>query len=139
MFYGVWLVLLGILAVPNLLLAKKPELKPTLDKLTPYQGWIGVGAAISGALGLVFSSLLGIALLAAAPIWWITLTATNVVILCLGLLLGVGTMKTFVKDPAAQAKLDQTVTKIAPYQGMLGIAAIVIGLWAVVASFLFAH
>jgi ABC-type multidrug transport system permease subunit len=139
MFYGVWLMLLGVLAVPNLILGKKPELKPTLDKLTPFQGWIGVGAALSGLLGLVFSSLLGLAVLAVAPLWWITLTATNVVILCLGLLLGVGTMKTFVKDPAAQQKLDLTVTKIAPYQGMLGLAAIGLGVWTIIASFVVHH
>lgn len=137
MFYGIWLFILGALAIPNLILAKKPELKPTLDKLTPYQGWIGVVSAFWGLWGIIGGGILGIGLLATHKIWWITYLATSVVTLCLGLLLGVGTMKTFIKDPAQQAKLDETVLKIAPYQGTLGIAALVLGVLCILVGFIF--
>ncbi|MBK7777846.1 MAG: hypothetical protein IPI43_27650 [Sandaracinaceae bacterium] len=46
-------------------------------------------------------------------------------------------MKTFVKDEAAVAKLDTTIAKLAPKQGMLGLVAIGVGLWMIVAGFLF--
>jgi hypothetical protein len=46
----------------------------------------------------------------------------------LGLLLGVGVMKTFVKDDAAKAKMDQTALKLAPFQGTLGIISIAVGI-----------
>jgi hypothetical protein len=132
MLYGLWLILLGALAVPNLVL-KKPELKPTLDKITPYQGWIGTISAIWGLWRLIWS-VLNIGMLGSAPLWWVTVTATNALVLGLGLLLGVGTLKTFVKNPEAQAKLDQTVVKLAPYQGNLGIAALIMGVVCIVVS-----
>ena len=55
----------------------------------------------------------------------------------LGMLLGVGTLKTFIKDEKAQARMDELVTKLAPYQGNLGVAALVLGGWCIVASILF--
>ncbi len=132
MLYGLWLIILGVLAVPNLVL-KKPELKPTLDKITPYQGWIGAISAIWGVWRLIWS-VLNIGLMQHAFLWWVTLTATNALVLGLGLLLGVGTLKTFTKNAEAQAKLDQTVVKLAPYQGNLGIAALILGALCIVVS-----
>ncbi len=32
----------GLLGAANLIVAKKPNAKELIDKLTPYQGWIGV-------------------------------------------------------------------------------------------------
>ncbi len=51
-FSGLLLILLGILAVPSLLLSRKPEARELLDKITPYQGWIGVVFCIIGLLNL---------------------------------------------------------------------------------------
>lgn len=135
MLHGIWLIILGALAVPNLIL-KKPELKPVLDKITPFQGWIGIVSALWGLWGLI-SSILNLGLLGRAPIWWITLTADSALLAGLGILLGVGTAKTFIKDEAAKARMDQTAAKIAPYQGTLGIAALALGAWCVVASILY--
>ena len=73
----------------------------------------------------------------AAPILWITYMASAVIQAALGLLLGTGTLKTFVKQPMAVEKIDQLVTKLAPYQGTLGLISIGVGVWTVVASLLF--
>mgnify|MGYP001014891000 FL=1 len=81
--------------------------------------------------------MLGLGLLTTWPILWATMLANAVLLLCLGLLLGVGVMKTFIKDEAAVAKLDTTIAKLAPKQGMLGLVAIGVGIWMVVASLLF--
>ncbi len=35
----------GILAASALIIARKPNAKQLIDKLTPYQGWIGVCSA----------------------------------------------------------------------------------------------
>jgi len=40
MIYGITLVLLSIIAVPSLILSKKPDAKELLKKIEPYQGWI---------------------------------------------------------------------------------------------------
>ena len=135
MIYGIWLAILGILAVPSLIIAKKPEAKEWIDKLVPYQGWIGAISALGGAWGII-SAVLTLSWLSIIPIYWITLLAGAVLQLSLGLLLGVGILKTFIKDATANEKLDQTITKLTPYQGTLGLAAIGLGIWMVIASFL---
>ena len=136
MINGIWLVILGVLGASSLIIARRPDAADMIGKLAPIQGWMGVFSAIYGVWGLI-SSVLGIALLALAPIWWITLLASSVILTGLGLLLGVGVMKTFIKDPTANAKLDQTITKLSPYQGTLGLAGIGVGLWTIIASFMF--
>lgn len=71
------------------------------------------------------------------PIYWATFLADAVLQLALGLLLGVGVLKQFIKAPAAVAKLDQTIAKLAPKQGLLGLIAIGLGIWMIIAGFLF--
>jgi hypothetical protein len=133
---GIWLAVLGILGAANLIIARKPEAKELIGKLAPYQGWIGAVSAIWGAVGIVLQ-VLNIALLTWAPILWITGLANCILEFALGLLLGVGVLKTFIKNPAANQKMDATITKLAPYQGTLGLIAIGVGIWMVIAGFLF--
>ena len=132
---GIWLVVLGILAAPSLLLSRSPDAKKHLAKITPYQGWIGAVSALWGAWGIVHS-ILSLGWIAKWPIYWATYLATAVVQLALGLLLGVGVLKTFIKNPQAQEKMDQTIAKLAPKQGLLGVVAICVGAWLIVAGFL---
>jgi hypothetical protein len=132
---GIWLALLGVLAAPNLVLSKKPEAKQWLDKITPYQGWIGAISAVGGAL-VCISALLNLGWLAHWPIYWATYAANGVLQLCLGLLLGVGVLKQFIKAPQAVEKMDQTIAKLAPKQGVLGLIAIGLGIWGVISNFL---
>jgi hypothetical protein len=136
MFYGIWLALLGVLGASNLIIAKKPDAKELIAKMAPYQGWIGAVSALGGAW-IIISSVLNIGWLTTWPIYWVTYLVTGVLEFCLGLLLGVGVLKTFIKNPQAQAKMDQTIVKISPYQGKLGLAAIGVGVWLVVAGFIF--
>jgi hypothetical protein len=130
---GIWMFVLGVLAVPSLVIAKRPEAKDLIDKITPYQGWIGAISALWGIWEII-DSLIKIGWLSDWPIWWITYLATGVIQLCLGLLLGIGVLKTFITNPQAQEKMDQTVKKLAPYQGNLGIAAMCVGVWMIIAT-----
>ncbi|MBN1962917.1 MAG: hypothetical protein JW841_18445 [Deltaproteobacteria bacterium] len=133
---GLWLIVLGVLGAASLIIAKKPDAKELINKLTPYQGWIGAISAIWGAWRVI-SSILTLGWLAHWPIIWITWTASAVLLLSLGLLLGIGVLKTFIKNDQAQAKMDQAIAKLAPYQGTLGIIAICLGIWTVLSGFLF--
>lgn len=133
---GVWLAVLGILGASNLIIARKPDAKELIAKLAPYQGWIGAVSALYGFWGII-SSVLNLGWLTSFPIFWTTYLASSVVQAGLGLLLGVGTLKTFIKQPQAVEKMDQMVAKLAPYQGTLGLIAIGVGAWMVVANFLF--
>ena len=136
MFSGIWLVLLGVLAVPSLIIAKRPDAKDMIAKLTPYQGWIGAVSCLGGVWGII-SAILSIGVLSTWPIFWISWMVGSVFQAALGLILGIGTLKTFIKNPQAQAKMDETLAKLSPKQGMLGLGAIGFGIWVVVASILF--
>ena len=138
MIYGITLILLSIIAVPSLLLSKKPNAKELLDKITPYQGWIGVVFAFWGIWGII-QALLNLGMLTSAPIWWITWMAGSVVEAGLGFLLGYGIIsdKLLAKNPDAQVKADEIKTKLAAKQGKLGILGLIVGAWTIVASFLF--
>ena len=132
---GLWLAVLGVLGAASLIIAKKPDARELIGKLAPYQGWIGAVSALWGAWGII-SALLSLSWLAHWPIYWVTFLADSVLQLSLGLLLGVGVLKSFIKDPTANRGLDQTITKIAPFQGTLGLMAIGLGVWMVVAGFI---
>ena len=132
---AIWLVLLGVLAAANLIIARKPEAKDLIDKISPYQGWIGAVSVFWG-VWIVLWSVLGIAGLALWPIAWISFLAAGVMQAVLGLVLGIGVLKTFIKQPQAVAKMDEMVTRLAPKQGVLGLIAIGIGVWCVLVGFI---
>jgi len=134
---GISLLLLGVLAAPSLLLSRKPEAKALLDKIVPYQGAFGAICAVCGAFG-VANAFLKLRWLESFPIWWVTYFGTSVLELALGLLLGVGVLKMFIKAPQAQLKLDVVTTRLAPRQGLIGLVAICVGAWCVFANFAFA-
>jgi hypothetical protein len=137
MLFGVWLIVLGVLGASNLIIARKPDAKELIGKIAPYQGWMGAVSALWGVWGLI-SAILSLGLLTTFPIWWATWVATDVILVALGLLLGIGTLKTFIKQPQAVEKMDLLVAKLAPKQGVLGLVGIGLGAWCLVASFLFA-
>jgi len=133
---GIWLAVLGVLGAASLIVAKKPDAKELIAKLSPYQGWIGAVSALYGVY-YTLMAVLNIGMMGHWPIWWITWLATGLVMTLLGFLLGIGVMKTFVKDPAANAKADQMLAKLAPYQGTLGLISIGLGIWSVLSGIFF--
>lgn len=128
---GIWLTVLGILAAPNLIIAKKPEAKEIIGKLAPYQGFFGAVSVVYGVI-VIIRFLSNMRFLNAAPVGFISWLVSGLLLLSLGLLLGVGVIKTFVSAPAAVEKLDLTIAKLAPKQGTLGLAGICVGLWIIV-------
>lgn len=138
MIYGITLVLLSIIAVPSLVLSKKPNAKELLEKIEPYQGWIGLIFCIWGVWGVI-SSILNISWLTSAPIWWSTLLAGSVIQALLGFMLGFALINKMVlgKSAEAQEKAAELRAKIAPKQGKLGLIGIAVGIWVIAASFVF--
>ena len=132
---GLWLAVLGVLGASSIIIAKKPDAKEMIAKLAPYQGWIGAVSALWGVWGVI-SAVLTLGWLAHWPIYWVTALADSVLQFALGLILGVGVLKTFIKNPQANEKMDQTLAKLLPYQGNLGLLAIGLGIWMVISSFL---
>lgn len=138
MIYGITLILLSIIAVPSLLLSRKPNAAELLEKVAPYQGWIGVVFCLVGVWGLI-SAVLSLGLLTAAPIWWATLAAGSLVEAVLGFMLGFPLISEFLagNSPEASAKSEALRAKLAPRQGQLGLVGIGVGAWMIAASLLF--
>jgi len=138
MIWGITLILLSIIAVPSLILAKKPDAKELLEKIEPYQGWIGLAFCFWGVWGVI-TAILNIGWLSVWPVWWITLLAGNLIEAILGFMLGFGLINKFFlsKNEAAKAKANQLREKLAPKQGKLGLIGIAVGVWMIIASFVF--
>jgi len=138
MIWGITLVLLSIIAVPSLILSKKPNAKELLTKIEPYQGWIGIVFCFWGVWGII-TAILNLGWLSVSPIWWITFLAGNIISSILGFMLGSGLIsKLFLsKNEVAKANAEELREKIAPKQGKLGIFGIITGVWMIVASFIF--
>ncbi|GGC18684.1 hypothetical protein GCM10011386_08190 [Parapedobacter defluvii] len=138
MIYGITLIFLSILAVPSLILSRKPDAKELLAKIEPYQGWIGIVVCFWGVWGLV-QAILHLDWLTNAPVWWGTLLAGNIVQAGLGFLLGYPLLNKHLLsgNAGAQQKAERLRARIAPKQGKLGMLGIAVGAWVIIASFLF--
>ena len=132
---GIWLAVLGVLGASSIIIAKKPDAKELIAKLAPYQGWIGAVSCLWGVWGII-SAILNLGWASHYLIYWITFTVDAVLSAALGLILGIGVLKTFIKNPQANEKMDQTLHKLLPYQGNMGLLAIGIGVWMVISGFI---
>jgi len=137
MIYGISLILLSLIAVPSLLLSKKPNAKELLEKVAPYQGWIGIVFTFWGVWGIV-SVFLNLGWLTSLPIWWVTQLVGSLVQATLGFMLGYGLITGFLaKNEDAKKRAELIRAKIAPKQGKLGILGLIVGAWMIVGSFLY--
>lgn len=143
MLLGILLIILGILAVPSLLLSKKPNAQELLDKIAPYQGWIGVVFFIWGVFGLIGCFISSFGYLSngvVGIVYWILNLAVALVELALGFMMGYSLIAKYAlsKNETAKQKGEQMLAKLAPIQGKLGIAAIIIGIACIVMSLVYA-
>ncbi len=138
MIYGITLIILGLLAAPSLLLSKKPNAQELLDKIAPYQGWIGLLFCFWGIWGVI-QAVLNISILGSWPIWWITWIASAAIQAVLGFILGYGMINKLLlsKNEEAKEKGANLLRKLAPIQGKLGLIGVCIGVWVILASILF--
>jgi hypothetical protein len=135
---GITLIIIGILAAPQLILSKRPDAAETLGKIAKWQGWIGFIAFLWGLWGIIWA-ILTIGWIAAGwPVRWFTWLVCNVGELVLGFMLGYGLIAKYVlsKSDEAKAKADGILKKLAPVQGTFAIIAIVFGIWTIIAAFL---
>jgi hypothetical protein len=130
------LLILGAVCASNLIIAKKPDAKALIAKVAPYQGWIGAVSAVWGAWWLI-NWFLHVGIMMKVPVIGITWLADSLLLLGLGILCGIGMLKVFIKAPIATEKLDQAVTKLAPFQGFLGLAGIVVAVWTILDLYVF--
>jgi hypothetical protein len=131
MLSGLIVIAGGILAASSLIIARKPNAKELIDKLTPYQGWIGICMFFWGVWELL-GVVRAIGWLSTFPVQWVFWLGTGLADISVGFLLGFGliTKYTLSKSPAAVARGQQIRQRLVGYQGVLGLFAIAMGvLW----------
>lgn len=133
MFAGLITIAGGILAASNLIIARKPNAKELIDKLTPYTGWIGIVMFFWGIWG-TFDCLRFTSVLSVRPLFWTFWLASSVADLVVGFLLGFGLITKYAlgKNAAAQVRGQQIRAKLATYQGTFGLLAIAMGVLYIV-------
>lgn len=120
----------GIIATSSVIIAKKPNAKELIDKITPYQGWIGVILAVLGAIGIIQLVLN----LSAFSVAWLIGLATTVVQFVVGFLLGYGLISKYVleKNETAKEKGQELRLKLAKYQVPAGFILIVLAVLSII-------
>jgi hypothetical protein len=118
----------GILAVSNLIVAKKPDAQKLIDKLVPYQAAIGVALLVLGIVNLIRG--LGnhlIDIMRIVPLFGLTYLAMCVTSILLGFMFGMPQIAKWLPgEGAAEQKGMDLSRKLGPYQviiGLIGLAA----------------
>lgn len=140
MLEAILLIIAGILAVPSLRKSKNRDAKSVINKVSPYQGWIGVIVTIWGIWSLIsvirYSDVL---LNYGYTSLWILSIAIAVVAIILGFILGFNLVDRYLlsKSHASGVKGKKLIDKLLPFQKFFGILAIILGVIAFVYIFIF--
>jgi len=123
-------ILGGLIAASSLIVAKKPNAQELLDKLTPYQGWLGVILTFWGVWGII-QSILNIGLIG---LYWGIGVSVSIVEFIVGFLLAYGLISKYLleKNETAKEKGQQLRAKLTKYQVSAGVILVVLGVLAII-------
>jgi len=135
LFTGIFLVILGLLSLPSLVASKSPKAKELLDKVVPFQGWIGIAGALYGIFG-IFSAIqwLGWYFSNGRVVMLITDVGSAVFSLLLGFIFGYGLISQYLLAKASddvKAKAEEARAKLVGMQTTLGMIGVVLGIWVI--------
>jgi hypothetical protein len=135
---GIVLVVLGLLGASQSITARRPDAQSYIDILVPYQDWVGFIACLWG-VWIVLDAVLHLGWLRYVPIWWATFALTGAIAFSLGLLLGYALLSKYLLSRHAEVmkRSEQLQRSLVPYQTTLGYVAILLGVWTILATFLF--
>jgi hypothetical protein len=125
---GIITIIGGLLAASGFIVKRRPDAQQLIDKLTPYQGWVGVTMFVWGIRELL-GALTGMAMLSVRPLLWVFWLLSGVSDLLVGFLLGFGLITHYVLSRNEQAKEKGAAirSKLVSIQAPLGLVAIVLG------------
>jgi hypothetical protein len=120
------LLVAGILAISGLIVAKKPNAKELLDKLVPFQAFIGVGLLVFGLYNLLRSLGSIIDILKFAPLFAIVALGVIFSSILLGFMFGMPQIAKWMPGQGgAEQKGIALTKKLAPFQVIIGLVGIV--------------
>jgi hypothetical protein len=123
-------ILGGLIAAAPFIIAKQPNAKEYLDKLTPYQEWIGVLLTLYGVLGL----LRGVLGFGALSLRWAISIGNSAAMFVVGFLLAYSLISKHLlsKNETARVKGQELRAKLIYYQVYAGLALIALGIASIV-------
>jgi hypothetical protein len=116
------LIVAGILAISGLIVAKKPDAKQLIDKLMPYQAFIGISLLIFGLWNLIRSLSSIFTVIRAVPLLGFAALGVIVCSVLLGFMFGMPQIAKWM--PGAEQKGLELSRKLAPFQVVLGLLGI---------------
>ncbi|MEA2041855.1 MAG: hypothetical protein U9N85_04805 [Bacteroidota bacterium] len=132
------LIFISLLIAPQLIVSREPDAQKFIDRIGPYQAWIGVIAVLWGAWAFL-QTIFDINIIDEHFIWWITRLGGSILITLNGLLLGYAKInKHFLsRSPESKLKADEIMLKLRPASRLLAIAGVFGGLWMILAYIFF--
>ncbi len=138
------LIVLGILGASSLIIKNKPEAKDLIDKIVPFQGWIGIGAFLWGLWIVIWSIMNAGYWLGWGSItwtlWFILILATGVMLVLLGFIFGFNLINKYALSKAnneeATKKAEELLKKLIGIQIPLGIISIILGIVSLIWYFI---
>ena len=129
MSYALGTIIGGIIAASGLIIARRPDAQQFIDKITPYQGWLGIGLFSWGRYWLVAFVLPNIGVFAAAPLQLAIIIAVLASGIGVGFLLGFGLITRYAlsRNATAEARGRALRQRLVSIQAPLGLVAIASG------------
>ena len=123
----------GLIAASSLIVAKKPNAQELLDKITPYQGWIGILLLIWGIKDII-GVVSNMSMMSDFLITWIIWLAMSVSEFIVGFVLGYGLLSKYVLEHSETAKEKGQALrkKLTKFQIPAGIILIILGILYIV-------
>ena len=123
----------GIVAASSLVVAKKPNAKELLNKLTTYQGWIGIVLVIWGAKDLI-GVISNMGVVTEFFITWVIGLTMSLVKLIVGFLLVFSLISKYLLEKSKEAKRKGSVlrTQLTTFQIPTGLMLTVLGILYIV-------
>jgi hypothetical protein len=126
--YGIPTIAGGTLAASAFIVARRPDAQKLIDKITPYQGWLGFGLFFWGAW-ILFNLLTHLGFYTEFPSILAIAVALAAVNLSVGFLLGFGLISKYAlsRNAAAMARGERLRRRLIGYQIPLGLCAMAVG------------
>ena len=127
--HALLLLLGGILALSAFIVAKKPDAKAMIDKLVPFQAFIGVALLGVGLVQWIRTGIVDIfRIVSHYPLFGITAIGAVFGAIILGFFFGMPQIAKWIPGESnAETKAMELSKKIAPYQMIFGIVALASG------------
>lgn len=135
MLYGISIVLVSMIAVSSLLLSRQSNAIELLSKIKTYQWRVGLVAIALGTCQLI-NWYVDSSIHSASHIWSATLFLTCLMQINLGWLLGFPVIRERFGIVSIK-KIHYAPVSWAYKQGVTGVVALALGVWTIVASFIY--